>query len=86
MDEPYKTYLPESEWQRAQGVLGARYLQAVLSSGTQNLKDALNAKDANALIAELKKPALLGPHDYIDKAVTEENLGSLQKKYDEGLY
>ncbi|HAT8808208.1 TPA: interaptin [Legionella pneumophila] len=79
LDEPYKTYLPESEWQRAQGVLGARYLQAVLSSGTQNLKDALNAKDANALIAELKKPALLGPHDYIDKAVTEENLGSLKK-------
>lgn len=54
MDEPYKTYLPESEWERAQGVLGARYLQAVLSSGTQNLKDALNAKDANALITELK--------------------------------
>ncbi len=79
LDEPYKTYLPESEWERAQGVLGARYLQAVLSSGTQNLKDALNAKDANALIAELKKPALLGPHDYIDKAVTEENLGSLKK-------
>ncbi|CZG29479.1 Uncharacterised protein [Legionella pneumophila] len=79
LDEPYKTYLPESEWQRAQGVLGARYLQAVLSSGTQNLKDALNAKDANALIAELRKPALLGPHDYIDKAVTEENLGSLKK-------
>ncbi|MFO9099644.1 interaptin [Legionella pneumophila] len=79
LDEPYKTYLPESEWQRAQGVLGARYLQAVLSSGTQNLKDALNANDANALIAELKKPALLGPHDYIDKAVTEENLGSLKK-------
>lgn len=79
LDEPYKTYLPESEWERAKGVLGARYLQAVLSSGTQNLKDALNAKDANALIAELKKPALLGPHDYIDKAVTEENLGSLKK-------
>ncbi|HFK5858885.1 TPA: Dot/Icm T4SS effector Ceg28 [Legionella pneumophila] len=79
LDEPYKTYLPESEWERAQGVLGARYLQAVLSSGTQNLKDALNAKDANALITELKKPALLGPHDYIDKAVTEENLGSLKK-------
>ncbi|HGC5701395.1 TPA: interaptin [Legionella pneumophila] len=79
LDEPYKTYLPESEWERAQGVLGARYLQAVLSSGTQNLKDALNAKDTNALIAELKKPALLGPHDYIDKAVTEENLGSLKK-------
>ncbi|HAT2009703.1 TPA: interaptin [Legionella pneumophila] len=79
LDEPYKTYLPESEWERAQGVLGARYLQAVLSSGTQNLKDALNAKDANALIAELKKPALLGPHDYIDKAVKEENLGSLKK-------
>ncbi|HAU1721377.1 interaptin [Legionella pneumophila] len=79
LDEPYKTYLPESEWQRAQGVLGARYLQAVLSSGTQNLKDALNAKDANALITELRKPALLGPHDYIDKAVTEENLGSLKK-------
>ncbi|HBC0075992.1 TPA: interaptin [Legionella pneumophila] len=79
LDEPYKTYLPESEWQRAQGVLGARYLQAVLSSGTQNLKDALNAKDANALIAELRKPALLGPHDYIDKTVTEENLGSLKK-------
>lgn len=79
LDEPYKTYLPESEWERAQGVLGARYLQAVLSSGTQYLKDALNAKDANALIAELKKPALLGPHDYIDKAVTEENLGSLKK-------
>lgn len=79
LDEPYKTYLPESEWGRAKGVLGARYLQAVLSSGTQNLKDALNAKDAGALIAELKKPALLGPHDYIDKAVTEENLGSLKK-------
>ncbi|MFO2471632.1 Dot/Icm T4SS effector Ceg28 [Legionella pneumophila serogroup 1] len=79
LDERYKTYLPESEWERAQGVLGARYLQAVLSSGTQNLKDALNAKDANALITELKKPALLGPHDYIDKAVTEENLGSLKK-------
>ncbi|HAT6976990.1 TPA: interaptin [Legionella pneumophila] len=79
LDEPYKTYLPESEWERAKGVLGTRYLQAVLSSGTQNLKDALNAKDAGALIAELKKPALLGPHDYIDKAVTEENLGSLKK-------
>ncbi|MFO3148564.1 Dot/Icm T4SS effector Ceg28, partial [Legionella pneumophila serogroup 1] len=85
LDEPYKTYLPESEWQRAQGVLGARYLQAVLSSGTQNLKDALNAKDANALIAELKKPALLGPHDYIDKAVTEENLGSLKKNMMKGF-
>ncbi|HAU1311217.1 TPA: interaptin [Legionella pneumophila] len=79
LDEPYKTYLPDSEWETAQRVLGARYLQAVLSSGAQNLKDALNAKDANALIAELKKPALLGPHDYIDKAVTEENLGSLKK-------
>ncbi|HIG0328743.1 TPA: interaptin [Legionella pneumophila] len=79
LDEPYKTYLPESEWERAQGVLGARYLQAVLSSTTQNLKDALNAKDTGALIAELKKPALLGPHDYIDKAVTEENLGLLKK-------
>lgn len=79
LDEPYKTYLPDSEWEIAQRVLGARYLQAVLSSGAQNLKDALNAKDANALIAELKKPALLGPHDYIDKAVTEENLGSLKK-------
>ncbi|AMP93199.1 interaptin [Legionella pneumophila subsp. pascullei] len=79
LDEPYKTYLPESEWERAKGVLGTRYLQAVLSSGTQNLKDALNAKEAGALIAELKKPALLGPHDYIDKAVTEENLGSLKK-------
>ncbi|HAT8622678.1 TPA: interaptin [Legionella pneumophila subsp. pneumophila] len=79
LDEPYKTYLPDSEWETAQRVLGARYLQAVLSSGVQNLKDALNAKDANALIAELKKPALLGPHDYIDKAVTEENLGSLKK-------
>lgn len=79
LDEPYKTYLPESEWERAQGVLGARYLEAVLSSGTQNLKDALNAKDAGALIAELKKPALLGSHDYIDEAVTEENLGSLKK-------
>ncbi|HAT1883473.1 TPA: interaptin [Legionella pneumophila] len=79
LDEPYKTYLPESEWERAKGILGARYLEAVLSSGTQNLKDALNAKDAGALIAELKKPALLGPHDYIDKAVTEENLGSLKK-------
>lgn len=79
LDEPYKTYLPDSEWETAQRVLGARYLQAVLSSGTQNLKDALNAKDAKALIAELKKPALLGPHDYIDKAVTEENLGLLKK-------
>lgn len=85
LDEPYKTYLPESEWERAQGVLGARYLQAVLSSGTQNLKDALNTKDANALIAELKKPALLGPHDYIDKAVTEENLGSLKKSMMQGF-
>ncbi|HAT1867869.1 TPA: interaptin [Legionella pneumophila] len=79
LDEPYNTYLPEYASGMAISVLGARYLQAVLSSTTQNLKDALNAKDANALIAELKKTALLGSHDYIDKAVTEENLGSLKK-------
>ncbi|WP_241480449.1 hypothetical protein [Legionella norrlandica] len=77
LDEPYKTYLPESDLNRARGILGARYLQEALLSEKRDLLPALTAQNEEALRSLLK--GLMGNHNYIDHSVTKDNLGSLKK-------
>lgn len=77
LDEPFKTELADSDLDWAKGVLGHHYLLAVLYNRPGVTLQILNSKDASALQAELK--TLLGNHNYLDHAVTDETFPSIKK-------
>lgn len=76
---PLYADLAENEVDWAKGILGDRFLHAYLPAHKtkEALLIALNvAADPALMKAELKK--LIGPHDYIDHAVTAENLNAIR--------